>query len=349
MVPDKLLVECLPAAALADRPRDWWQTVLGVARFGQRSAAPEHTDIPFAFTGLRNLGPGAETCEVWRCVQPIVAGRSGQLRYRAAPQVLFGCIELREESSARLTADGSTADDSTAVQQATSDAYAEIFSTLDRLGYPHLLRIWNYLPDINRETPEGERYRQFNSARRRAFLAHQRAVDSAPPAACALGSPAGGSLVVYFLASPAPARTLENPRQVSAYHYPREYGPDSPTFSRAAIASQGLGDLLLISGTASVVGHRTVHAGDAAAQAHETMTNIAVLVDGANELTDAGTFSMQKLQYKAYVRHPGDLRAIRQVMAQRLPHDVAITYLQADICRSDLLVEIEAAGSPVPA
>ncbi|MEO8224359.1 MAG: hypothetical protein ABI661_06095, partial [Gammaproteobacteria bacterium] len=72
-------------------------------------------------------------------MQPIVAGRSGQLRYRAAPQVLFGCIEIREQSSAPLAADCGTP-----VQQATSDAYAEIFSTLDRLGYPHLLRIWNY-------------------------------------------------------------------------------------------------------------------------------------------------------------------------------------------------------------
>ncbi len=342
--PNDLRVECLPVAKLAECPGEWWQTVLGVAWFGQRSLAPEHPEIPVACTGLRNLGPGAETCEVWRCAQPIVSGRSGHLRYRAAPQVLFGCIEIREQSSALLAADGSTA-----VQQATAEVYAEIFSALDQLGYPHLLRIWNYLPEINRETPGGERYRQFNSARRRAFLAHGRAVESAPPAACALGSPAGGSLVVYFLASLTPAKTLENRRQVSAYHYPHEYGPDSPTFSRAAVTSHDLGDLLFISGTASVVGHRTVHAGDTAAQAHETMTNIAVLVDGANELTDAGIFSMQTLQYKVYVRHPRDIRVIREVMAQRLPHDAAITYLQADICRSDLLVEIEAAGSPVPA
>jgi len=342
--PYPLLVECLPAAEVADRSRDWWQTVLGIAQFGQPAPSPEHPDIPVAFTGLRNLGPGAETCEVWRCAQPLVSGRTGQLVYRAAPLVLFGSVEIREPTLAGVVANGSTA-----VQQATSEAYAEIFSTLDRLGYPHLLRIWNYLPEINRETPEGERYRQFNSARRRAFLAHQRAVESAPPAACALGSPAGGALVVYFLASPAPARTLENPRQVSAYHYPEEYGPDSPTFSRAAVAPRGLGDLLLISGTASVVGHRTVHAGDAAAQADEAMTNIAVLVDGANELLDARKFSMQALQYKVYVRHPEDLQSIRQVMAQRLPYAAPTTYLQADICRSDLLVEIEAAGNPAQA
>jgi hypothetical protein len=305
---------------------------------------PEHPDIPVASTGLRNLGPGADTCEVWQCAQPLVSGRTSHLRYRAGPQVLFGCVEIQEPVLPPLAADGSTP-----LQRATSQAYAEIFSTLDRLGYPHLLRIWNYLPEINRETPQGERYRQFNSARRNAFLAHQRVVESAVPAACALGSPAGAPLVVYFLASPAPARTLENPRQVSAYHYPQEYGPDSPTFSRAAVASPSLGALLLISGTASVVGHRTVHPGDAAAQAGEAMINIAVLVDCANELLSAGAFSLQTLQYKVYVRHPGDIPAIRHVLAQRVPPGAPITYLHADICRSDLLVEIEAAGSPSPA
>ena len=180
-VPEKLLVECLPAAQLADRPRTWWQNVLGVVRFGQPLRSPEHPDIPVASTGLRNLGPGADTCEVWQCAQPLVSGRSGQLRYRAGPQVLFGCIEIREPVLPLPAADGSTS-----VQQATSQAYAEIFSTLDRLGYPHLLRIWNYVPEINRDTSQGERYWQFNSARRRAFLDHQRVVDSAVPAACAL-------------------------------------------------------------------------------------------------------------------------------------------------------------------
>lgn len=340
-VPCKLLVECLPAAELADRPPAWWQTVLGVVQFGHPGRSPEHPDIPVLSTGLQNLGPGADTCEVWQCAEPLVSGRTDRLRYRAGPQILFGCVEIQETGLPPLSADGSTP-----VQQATSQAYAEIFSTIDQLGYPNLLRIWNYLPDINRETPHGERYRQFNSARRRAFMAHQRAIETAVPAACALGSPTGAPLVVYFLASPAPVRTLENPRQVSAYHYPHEYGPDSPTFSRAAMASQGLGNLLFISGTASVVGHRTVHAGDAAAQASEAMVNIAVLVDGANELVRAGGYSMQSLQYKVYVRLPADLPSIRHVMAQRLPLDAPITYLQADICRSDLLVEIEATGSP---
>jgi hypothetical protein len=340
----KLQVECLPADSVAARAGTWWQTVLGVVSFGEPPRAPAHPGIPVVSTGLRSLGPGTNTCEVWQSAPPLVSGRNGHLRYRAGPQVLFGCVEIQETALPPLTTAGLTL-----IQQATSLAYEEIFSTLDQLGYPHLLRIWNYLPEINRETSQGERYRQFNSARRRAFLAHQRVVESVVPAACALGSPAGAPLVVYFLASRAPARTLENPRQVSAYHYPDEYGPDSPTFSRAAVAPQELGALLFISGTASIVGHRTVHAGDAAAQADEAMINIAVLVDGANELNSARAFSLETLQYKVYIRHPGDIPAIRHVMAQRLPLNTPITFLHADICRSDLLVEIEATGSPAPA
>jgi len=83
--------------------------------------------------------------------------------------------------------------------------------------------------------------------------------------------------VVYFLASPARARALENPRQISAYRYPRDYGPDSPTFSRAAIAAATVGQQLFISGTASILGHESVHIGDAGAQARESAANIAAL------------------------------------------------------------------------
>ena len=55
-----------------------------------------------------------------------------------------------------------------ALHIATEQAYREIFATLDELAYPHLLRVWNYLPQINVDTHGVERYRQFNSARRNA-------------------------------------------------------------------------------------------------------------------------------------------------------------------------------------
>lgn len=51
----------------------------------------------------------------------------------------------------------------------------EISATINAEHYPHLLRIWNYLPDINHASHGNGRYRQFNSARQHALRASGRA------------------------------------------------------------------------------------------------------------------------------------------------------------------------------
>ena len=107
-------------------------------------------------------------------------------------------------------------------------AYADTFAFLEHSTHAHLLRVWNYFPDINAIEDGMERYRSFSIGRQEAFVRYGRKVEESP-AACALGSHAG-SLVIYFLAARSPGVQIENPRQISAYHYPEQYGPRSPTF-----------------------------------------------------------------------------------------------------------------------
>src|SRR3546814_7354125 len=71
---------------------------------------------------------------------------------------------------------------------------------------------------------------------------------------------------VYWLAARTPGTPVENPRQVSAYRYPRQYGPQQPSFARAMLPPPGSAMPLLLSGTASVVGHATAHVGELLAQ-----------------------------------------------------------------------------------
>src|SRR5256884_6481225 len=120
-------------------------------------------------------------------------------------------------------------------------------ATLDAERYPHLLRVWNYLPDINRDSHGTERYRQFNSARQQVLRECGRALTGNVPAASALGAASDSPLVVYFLAARTAPTFLENPRQVSAYHYPRQYGSHSPLFSRATLLRQSGGPGLVLS------------------------------------------------------------------------------------------------------
>jgi chorismate lyase / 3-hydroxybenzoate synthase len=321
-----------------------WADVLGVAAFsGPPAPAPDAGEIPVAEVNTPVLLGTAHVYEVWRSGQPAESGRRNRVRFRRSENLLFGCIALAESEVAPAAPAAAPASPS-ALHAATEEAYREICATLDALGYPHLLRVWNYLPDINRDTDGLERYRQFNRARARALSASGRAVRGRVPAASALGAASGSPLVVYFLAGRSAPAFIENPRQMSAYRYPRQYGSHSPVFSRATLLRQRDNLTLFISGTASIVGHRSIHVGDTAAQTRETLTNIAALLEEANRVERSARFSLGSLACKVYVRRPADLPTIRAELDAALEPGSRVIYLQADICRQDLLVEIEATG-----
>ena len=328
-----LQVDYVPLAAQTSAR---WDRVLGVATFrGVPYSSLAANDIPVAEIRTPVLGSTGEVCEVWRTSQQVESGQLSRVHFRRSEDVLFGCISVPEAEREN----GSTS----ALHMATEQAYREIFATLDELAYPHLLRVWNYLPQINVDTHGAERYRQFNSARRNAIIAWGRELAGNVPAACALGSVTGSPLVIYFLASRAAPTAIENPRQVSAYEYPPQYGP-KPAFSRASVLRETSGAILFISGTASIVGHQTVHAGDVAAQTRETLVNIEALLGEANRVSGTSRFDMEALAYKVYVRNSADLPLIQSQLHTALGPQSQVVYLQADICRQDLLVEIEAIG-----
>lgn len=315
------------AAGEADR-------VLGSALLGQvpRQAEPAWPEqLIFApFSGSTATG----WREIWQSTVPSTAGHAEGIAWRRAGDVLYGIIELDE--AAFVAAGGGSP-----LQAASREAYARIFRLLAAQGLPHLWRAWNYFADINGESHGLERYRQFNIGRQDAFLDHARAATGNLPAACAIGL-AGGPLNIAFMAGAPPATAIENPRQISAYDYPADYGPRSPSFSRAALVALPGQQILFVSGTASIVGHRTVHAGDAAAQCREAMDNIAAVLAEANRQCQSAAYTLGELSYRVYVRHAADFDSVKAVLTARLGAAADIVFVQADICRADLLLEIEA-------
>jgi chorismate lyase/3-hydroxybenzoate synthase len=127
---------------------------------------------------------------------------------------------------------------------------------------------------------------------------------------------------------------VENPRQVSAWHYPRQYGRTPPSFARAMTLPAR--DALAISGTAAIVGHASAHEGDLDAQLGETLTNLEALLATAGMAAGFDTRS----PLKAYVRHSADAPQVRDFLHRRLP-GVPVLLLHGDICRGELLVEID--------
>lgn len=269
--------------------------------------------------------------DAWRGAgRDLRSGRSGAMCWQADDDWAFGHLEMPDAD--------------TDLAETTRRAYGDVFAALQDCGRPQVLRLWNYLPRINADGGGLERYRQFNIGRQQAFLEAGRDAFEGAPAACALGTSGAqaGGLAIRFLAGRVPARPVENPRQVSAYRYSALHGPRAPTFSRAALADAGGGRvLLLISGTASIVGERSLHPGDVMAQTEETLRNLQAVLDAAMARCSA-RFTLADLQSTVYVRHAEQAPEVLALWAQAVPGGPAPRCVQADICRAELLVEIEA-------
>lgn len=319
-----------------------WDGVLGAAAFadGARDAQNGGGEFPLAHVHTPVLSDAPEMFEVWRAGERASAGSHGRVRYALGGDFFFGSLAVHERELAGAAGAGPRPP----LELATDLAYREMYAALAAAGNPPLVRVWNYIPDINLDTFGLERYRHFNTARQEASLACGRAVSGNVPAASALGCASGSPLTMYFLASRRAPAFIENPRQMSAYRYPSQYGPRSPAFSRATVLGEGSGATLFVSGTASIVGHRTLHAGDPAAQTRETLVNIESLLEEAARTTSIELLRLETLAFKVYVRAPKDLPVIRAELESALGPDANLLYLKADICRQDLAVEIEAVG-----
>src|ERR1035437_346323 len=277
----------LSIAVFLKQPAQWKNSLLGALCFSAdalESQAQPDMEIPCLHVAMQRLDVGDSICEVWHGSGQLTRGQCGAIHYRHDDGVLFGVIVLSE---AMFEAGA----DKTPLQQATESAYRQIFALLDTLRYPYLFRLWNYIADINSHSFGLERYRQFSLGRQDAFLAHGRNVVGNAPAACALGS-AQGPLSIAFLAGRVVPLSIENPRQISACQYPQQYGPRRPTVCRGSLVQLRQNEVLFVSGTASIVGHSTLHPADVVAQTRETMTNIEAVLAAANRLASQPGFDL---------------------------------------------------------
>lgn len=295
---------------------------LAVIGFGQ---AQEDVDDPrFVRVGLEPADSGL--FEVWRCTGPIACGHQDALRWSSDGNYLFFAVEIDESEAGGIAV-------------ATEQAYAAICRLIAAHrfadgGHGHILRLWNYMDAINEGEGDNERYRHFCSGRARGLNPSARNGYSA---ATAIGRRDGKRILqVYGLAAREEGVAVENPRQVSAWSYPRQYGPVSPTFARATRTPAGQ---LLVSGTAAVVGHQSQHVGDTLAQLDETLRNLDSLLAAAGSRIASRDIDAALL--KVYLRDPTEAQAVERHLRQRLHGQVGLLIVFGDICRQDLRIEID--------
>ncbi len=227
------------------------------------------------------------------------------------------------------------------LEAATHALYREI---LEVCGGFSLARIWNYVPAINASSPGGlENYRAFCSGRSLAFEEHLGADFKVHlPAASAVGS-RSDHLTLIFAASRARTRHVENPLQVPAYDYPCEYGPRSPSFARATLVGEAGSDAVFVSGTSAVRGHATVAPDSTPAQLDCTLENLRELSLACGLDADLGAGRAYRRHFKVYLRHVEDQPEAETALTKRLLRTGdQVSYVQSDICRAALNIEIEA-------
>jgi chorismate lyase/3-hydroxybenzoate synthase len=163
------------------------------------------------------------------------------------------------------------------------------------------------------------------------------------PAATAIGRCDDARVLqIYWLAAAAPGTPVENPRQLSAYRYPRAYGPQPPSFARAMLPPTASRMPLLLSGTASVVGHASQHEGALLAQLDETFANFDALLVAARQQQPALPPAFGSgTRLKVYVRDRADLATVAHALDVRFGTRVPRIVLHAAICRRELCVEID--------
>lgn len=244
------------------------------------------------------------------------------------------------------------------VYRQTLDVLGQSRAALARAGsgFEHVVRTWFYLGGITELEAETRRYLELNRARTDfyrdiRFRCSSRDTDAAAgvyPASTGIGM-AGRRLTMSCMAletrrDDVRLLPLENPRQVPAYAYDAKYSPHSPKFSRAVALRLGDYVTTWISGTASIVNSETIHPDGAEKQTEQTIDNIEWLIAPENftrhGLEGAGASLHDLAKIRVYLKRPEDLEGCQAICKRRFG-PVPAVYAVADICRPELLVEIE--------
>lgn len=298
------------------------QQALAVLQFADPT--PHYKPEISVLTHVELIGENTELSEIWTSDESVTAsGNSNNCHWRRTENFQYTSINLELGLQ----------DD---YEETTYRGYQSLLTTIFESGHDQLVRFWNYIPHINVGDGDRENYKKFCVGRLRAFDEFD-LTEPQYPAASAVGHYREGISISALTTVRQNADTLEhhaNPRQVDAFKYPRKYGPSSPSFARATTLQIKDTTLCFVSGTASILGHKSVHRDDLKLQLYTTNDNIRYL------LTETG-FKRKDIQsLRVYLRNKEDYRACKEIIASLFP-DTPIILTHADICRADLLVEIE--------
>ena len=244
---------------------------------------------------------------------------------------------------------GIYSDTSLAIDQQSEKIFARVNEILNNESVEicDIVRQWNYIERITHMDEGGQHYQLFNDARSHFYNSCKWA--NGYPAATGIGTQAGGVVVTFDAIRDSAEQTtaIDNPLQISAHAYSQQVLINStdkhkttPKFERARHIG-GAKPMIHISGTAAIRGEESCDEG-IVGQTALTMENIDHLTSVENQRA-SGVENPSKMEYatlRVYIKHRHNLHDAEQWMTVNYPNTPAL-YLWADICREELLIEIE--------
>ena len=212
----------------------------------------------------------------------------------------------------------------------TVQTLANLEAVLHENGFTlgDVMRTWFYLDDIL------SWYGDFNKARSAFYDKRTFRIRSLPASTGVSGkNPAGAALAmaawaVQPLKNSLGVREIASPMQCPAPAY-------GSSFSRAVEIDSPQGRRILISGTASIApGGKTLWLGDVRQQVELTMEVVEAI------LKSRGLGFEDTTRAIAYFKNPGDLSVFAD-WSRRHEQSLPVVPVHCDICRDDLLFEIE--------
>lgn len=267
-------------------------------------------------------------------------------------------IILETESIKELWAAGvSSYSFATDTRKAAEHAFDLMVAILvkENMSLNNLVRQWNYIGNILDVRDGYQNYQIFNEVRSEYYSRYRKIAGF--PAATGVGTRHGG-VILDFCAMTSDGKLqiipVGNPNQINAYEYDQQVLKGSsaagltkkhpPQFERALLVSAEGKSVLFISGTASIIGQETIGRGDIAEQTVVTIENIYKLKDSARlgqllgiSEKAPGRFSVLRI----YIKLKEDFGTVRLICEDTFP-GIPKVFIEADICRDDLLTEIEA-------
>lgn len=204
-------------------------------------------------------------------------------------------------------------------------------------SYKDVARTWLYLSEIS------DWYTDFNKARSEKY--GEFGIMPGPgdtrlllPASTGIGAdtPSGAAASMDLLAvvengdTTSPVRKLTNKKQLDAFRY-------GAAFSRGAVISEHDVTLIQVSGTAAIDEHGlSLYPGDIRSQIHCTLDKIGSL------LSQEGAGLADICSATVFVKRPEYVEVFREAAAARGLEDFPAVCVVADVCREELLFEIDA-------